>query len=61
MPRSWRSASLMTHSVIGIISSLRSTSAMNSPGISSLPDGWFQRISASTPIVSRVTRSIFGW
>ena len=50
----------MTHSVIGIISSLRSTSGMKSAGMNRRPDGWFQRISASTPMVFCVARSIFG-
>ena len=59
--RSWRSASLITHSVIGIISSLRSTSGMKSAGMTRRPEGWFQRISASTPSVCPVARSIFGW
>ena len=57
---SWWSAESMTHSVSGIISSLRSTSGMNAPGMSRPSDGWFQRTRASTPTVSRVARSIFG-
>ena len=51
----------MTHSVIGTMSSLRSTSGMNASGIRSTPEGWFQRIRASTPMTSFVARSIFGW
>ena len=59
--RCWCRASSSTHVVSGSISSLRAASGMKSAGISSPAVGCRQRTSASTPVVRRVARSIFGW
>ena len=57
----WRSASSSTQWVRGAISSPLAVSGRKLSGINSPSVGWFQRTSASTPVVRRVVRSTFGW
>ena len=50
-----------THLPISVISPVSSASGMNSSGGTTPRTGWFQRISASTPVVLMSLRANVGW
>ena len=54
-------ASRSTHSPIGMMRPVSSAQAMNSPGMTRPRVGWFQRSSASKPVIRSLSRSITGW
>ena len=59
--RSSRHASRRTHAPSAAIRPLASASGMKSNGGTTPRSGWCQRTSASTPRISPVARSIWGW
>jgi len=57
----WRRASRSTQRPIPVIAPVSSASGMNSNGGMSPRSGWFQRTSASNPIVRLSVSRTIGW